>query len=556
MPIYTVQGPDGKVFDIEGPDGATADQLARVAATYKKPPQEKPNYDPTGTFAENTLAGAGKAVADTWLGLKQLYAPVADFVAPRDKNLSGLITGEDNSRTAEVQKEVNEARKRDAPLMKTWGGNIGNLGGNVGMTFAAPGTSTVKGAAAMGGVMGAVQPTAEGESRLANIALGSGFGAGGQYLGTKVGQYLGSKLAQQTAQNGAQQAQNAGRDAALAAGQAEGYVLPRRMVGDQGFLTSLLEGFGGKIKLEQLASNKNQAVTNRLARQELGLADDAVLDSGVLNNIRDKAGQVYDAVSKVPQINSTAQYQSAINAIQQKFAVFQSKFPQLANKDIDPLLEAMRQGSFTGQEAVEFVKQLRQSGNLNSSVANTVKSANEVRNLGRAQLAAADAMDDLISQNLAASGNKALFDAYQNARVTIAKTHTIENAMDNTGNVSARRLLDQLEGKPYGGKLKTAADFAGAFPKAAQDVAKVEPYSVVDAGMMALLGTGGGLPAAAIPLARPAARSMALSNWYQGMNQAPKYNVSDLLRLAEGGINNPLVQRLAGPAAVAGYVQQ
>ena len=37
MPIYSVQSPDGKTYDIEGPEGATADQLGQVISNQSKP---------------------------------------------------------------------------------------------------------------------------------------------------------------------------------------------------------------------------------------------------------------------------------------------------------------------------------------------------------------------------------------------------------------------------------------------------------------------------------------------------------------------------------------
>lgn len=37
MPIYTIQGPDGKTYDIEGPDGATAEQLGSFIQSQQAP---------------------------------------------------------------------------------------------------------------------------------------------------------------------------------------------------------------------------------------------------------------------------------------------------------------------------------------------------------------------------------------------------------------------------------------------------------------------------------------------------------------------------------------
>ena len=110
---------------------------------------------------EKFLAGAGKAFADVGRGVGQLV---------------GLTS----------QNDIDEAKRLDAPLMRTTAGTVGNVTGNVAAALPAmfiPGAQGLGGAAATGAVMGLTQPVASDESRLKNVALGAGAGAGGVVAG-------------------------------------------------------------------------------------------------------------------------------------------------------------------------------------------------------------------------------------------------------------------------------------------------------------------------------------------------------------------------------------
>jgi hypothetical protein len=161
-----------------------------------------PTKDMTGF--QKFAAGAGKAVYDLGLGARQIGAHVADYVSPRQQTLSGLILGNNLSRAAEIQKEVDEVKARDAALVNTGAGMAGNIAGNIAtsilpglgavgagkaigqtaltaggkMLLASP--ATLGGAAVqsgMGAVQAALQPVATGESRLGNAAIGGIGGA-------------------------------------------------------------------------------------------------------------------------------------------------------------------------------------------------------------------------------------------------------------------------------------------------------------------------------------------------------------------------------------------
>jgi hypothetical protein len=43
VPIYEIQGPDGKIYEIEGPEGATLDDLVGVINSQTAAPAEPDN---------------------------------------------------------------------------------------------------------------------------------------------------------------------------------------------------------------------------------------------------------------------------------------------------------------------------------------------------------------------------------------------------------------------------------------------------------------------------------------------------------------------------------
>lgn len=137
-----------------------ADRLMREMAAQ----QATKETSGTGRF----LAGAGKAFTDIGRGAGQL---------------SGLIP----------QSEIDASKLRDQPLMQTGAGMAGNILGNAAVAapaFALPGAGTYAGAAALGGIQGALQPVGTGESR----ALNTGFGAGAGLIGQGVGNLIGRGL--------------------------------------------------------------------------------------------------------------------------------------------------------------------------------------------------------------------------------------------------------------------------------------------------------------------------------------------------------------------------
>lgn len=129
---------------------------------------------------QRMLVGAGKSVNDTINGVKQLGGAIADVIPGVD--LTNWRQG--------VQSDIDESKRIDAPLMATGAGLAGNVLGNLAQVAAGGtalrGTSlaaaalprTIAGNALQGGVMGAMQPVATGDSRVQNALIGTAFGGG------------------------------------------------------------------------------------------------------------------------------------------------------------------------------------------------------------------------------------------------------------------------------------------------------------------------------------------------------------------------------------------
>lgn len=567
MATYEITIPGKGTYQVDSPSELTQEQAYKAAVQQV---DAEAMADPTSGMSsfDRAAAGAGKAVTDLWRGAKQMGATALDYIAPRSPALSDLVTGRDPARAAAVQREIDEARALDAPLMRTTAGKVGNFTGNVLAavpTMFIPAANTYTGAAIVGSGMGALQPTSGDESRLVNTALGGAAGVAGQFIGNKAANAVATRLANRTNELQTSQAANAVRDTTLREAQAAGYVLPPTSV-KPGAVNSVFEGVSGKVKTAQAASIKNQEVTNVLAKKSLGIAEDAPLDRAALETVRQEAGQAYEVVANLQSVNWDRGFLKSVGDLipSGKGAV---KNP--AHDAIEELVQGLTQkASWTGSELVDDIRLLREMGNANLASA---RAGGDVAKqmLGKAQMKASSLLEDLAERNLA--NNKAPSSAIQelkNARQLIAKSYSVERALDEaTGNVSAQALAGQLKkGKPLSGELETIAKTSAAFPQAtrpAQAIGSANPLSAVDAisgslmgGMMtAATGNPLGLLAAGGPLIRPLVRSGILSSGYQrAMVKPPSYEASALLRGADSLLWNPLLRRTYGPAGAAGLL--
>lgn len=545
MPRYEITSPDGKRFEINAPEGATEDQaLAYAQQQFRARSELRAKHDaetarqanPAGSFGENLVAGAGKAFVDLGRGARQIASKVG--------------IGDERA----IQAEIDEARELEKPLMKTAGGVVGNVAGSVALavpTMAIPGAGTYLGATAVGSALGALQPVATGESRMLNTAVGGAAGAGGKLVGDKVAGVLAKKLAGKEAGAVTSQAQNAGRDATLSTAREAGYVVPPAQ-SNPTLVNQAVEGFSGKIKTGQVASVRNQKVTNDLVKKALGVTDEGPLTRETLTGIRSEAGRAYEALRGVGTINADKQFISDLGKITAKFEGAAKDFPDLAKNEIGEIVASVNKPTFSADSAIDAISILRDRAAAAYSKGD--------RGLGSAYKQTSQAMEDAIERNLIESGNQATLKAFQAARKVIAKTYSVENALNSSGNVNAQKLAQQLKkGKPLSDELRTVAEFADQFPKAAQNVDQLGSVSGVSPlDYMAGMGLSTidlGLGAASVA-ARPLVRSMALSPVYQRLMGTQEYGAGKGLKMLSGAANNARLRALLPLGSAAAAVQE
>lgn len=297
------------------------------------------------------------------------------------------------------------------------------------------------------------------------------------------------------------------RQATLAQSQKAGYVVPPSTT-NPSVGNTFLESFGGKIATAQDAALKNQDVTNRLAKQALGLSEDAPMTLESLKAVRGEAGDAYKTLRAVGQVAIDDATSNTIDSVAAKFTGSKLKEALGGGNDIPKIVQALKDEPLTGDTAVDAIALLRNK-------ADGAYRAGE-NEIGKGYKTISKAIEDLMEKQLSGDALK----EFRDARQLIAKTHTVEGAFNPaTGNVVATKLAAQLtKGKPLSSELKTAAQFGQAFPKAAKDI--------VDSGSVrntdAILGSGASVFTGnpwylGWPFLRQGARSFLLSNPGQAM---------------------------------------
>jgi hypothetical protein len=349
------------------------------------------------------------------------------------------------------------------------------------------------------------------EDRLKNAGTAAAIGGAGGALGFGAGKLLNKMGGGTAAQLAEKQKVNAQFDDIVSRAQQAGYVVPPSQTG-AGTLGKLAESLSGKFKTEQLASIKNQPVTNSLARNALGASAEDVLMPELTRRISGEAFQRgYAPIMGLGEMPTAGTYKAALDKIAGQYAGASRSFPNAAKNPVGELVDNLRVPSFDAGDAINMTRTLREDAGK--------AFASGDKALGRANREAAAAIENEIEANLKAGGKNGagLLKDFRAARVQIAKANDVERALDGMGNVNPAYFAKQLKnGKPLTDELKTIGEFGQSFGKYAQleKPGNANPFTVLDFAT-GTMGSAVNPLMAALPVGRVAARYGILSKPYQ-----------------------------------------
>jgi hypothetical protein len=364
----------------------------------------------------------------------------------------------------------------------------------------------------------------------AAASVGSGFGsqiaqeAGGgmwsQLLGSLIGGGVGTMAVKPVATTqSVQQMQNVNKDTLLNKAQKEGYIaLPSDVGAGKG--AKALETISGKFKSEELASAKNQNVSNNLTRKYLGLPESAPINVDTLDNIRSSMSPAYEAVKQTGTINLGEKnpFSKLVENVQ---------FAQGGKNAL--MGEVKPNYAINSSDAVEQIKQLRATGDAYYKSGTNIQKPNPVElALGRQYIAEANKLENILENHVSQIGQPELIQNLKNARKEIAKTYTVQNALVGENVIDYRKIGKLIDKKPITGELELAARFAKEFPRVNKPVAYQptaftlpDVYGTAIGGALDLMT---GVPlATALPAARVGGRYLMESAPFQQRYVRPQY---------------------------------
>lgn len=447
----------------------------KIAEDY---PRAMTGADKVGT--DMALEGGGGAIGQAVGALPVFSGPTMGLSVP----IGGFFGGAAGNLAAQARQRSNgEINSISVP--QAIGAGVASMW--PGAPVAGAGVKAVAKEAAKQGAMNlagtAVQSIGE-NKQLPDIGQAMGAVAGG-VVGTGLARGLdtGAKVTAATRKA----IDNAVRDETLVAARSAGYKVAPSQLSDAPAVTRALEWLAGGPQTVAATENTARTVNIALARKAIGMPEGAVLDLDSLARIREQKGRIY----------------GDIEAVSNKAATALKEFREARDRSRAFWLENERQGTVSSQDSA------------------------------KAWDAKMDTARTKLEQELKDKGRADLIPAFNDARVTIAKVHLIEDAFEEgEGSVMA----DLIARRRKAGKtittdeLEVMANFSRATGLKGGKPNKVSPvaHPLVAGGAIGSAMMQGGAPMAlaagagsvGIPML---AKSVLLSNPVQNALMAPSY---------------------------------
>lgn len=519
--------------------------LARARARVRL--QETENI-PAGRKAPSNLSVAASAPYKAVAGLADMFLNAPENVINSAKMLQG--TAANFAGFPEYAPEVTAPPERVSGLLK----KAGLIADTEGMTKG----QRMLDATLQGLTAAALSPAASLGQFVGGAIKGGAAGAVGQQTTEMTGSPIAGMFASvatpaaitagaQRGQNalnayyGPQQQRNALRDATIRQAQNEGYkVLPGNV--EPSAKNVVLERIAGKTHLEQMASTKNQEITDKLARRAVGLPENEPISSEAMKRIRGEEFQKgYAPLTQVGPMPTDTAFAQKLDDIAKNYTGAGKSFPSAIPEPVKQIVESFRVSGFDSGDAIQASRALREqaSGSFRKGEASLGKAQNEI----------AKALEDQIERNLASMGNpnaQAMLEQFRESRKRMAITHAVEDAViEGAGSINAQKLARDLQaGKYLSGDLETIGKFANVEQRVTQPPNKIGTpgaggllerggVGAISAGIGALTGGAPGAVAGALApeLVRAMTRQYLLSNVGQS-RVLPSYGSPTLNALA------------------------
>ena len=298
-----------------------------------------------------------------------------------------------------------------------------------------------------------------------------------------------------------------------------GYKIPPAMLNErkQPLLEKALQKMGGKSEVETQASINNREITNKLAREDIGLPVDEPIISEAIQAKNKELSKVYDTVRNQPDLKIDSYYRP-------------SDLSPAIDRSVG--LDMSQKNHIKAGDAVDAIKQLRADA---KGIYNSPKNDPEKTRLADSMWKEANSLEGLIERNLKENGNGHLMNILKGNRIKMARNDIYDKAiLQGAGEIDSKFVARELQkGNMLTRNAETMGKFANVYSKANKTSKQISSKDSGGLGLMMTTAAHSNPASTAASIlynltGRGLARDALLSNKMQ-KNIVPKYEVSNFV---------------------------